>query len=120
MIKIKTFKGLGRGLVTTKPIKKGSVILTVETIELNRKDSKIITQTLLDCYNYATSHGKSCIALGLGSLFNHSENENVDFSIIKRRGRIMIQYTALRHIKAGQQLFINYGYDPTKSTKKEK
>lgn len=112
MITVKVFKIMGRGLVSTKPIKKGQVYMQVEILEFNRKDSNMLDKTLLGSYVYDLGAGRSCIALGHGCLFNHSDQENTDFNFVKKQGRLMIQYKALRNIKAGEQLFINYGYNP--------
>ena len=54
------------------------------------------------------------LALGLGSLFNHSETPNVDF---RRDGpNATIRYYAARDIEQGEELFIFYGselwFDP--------
>lgn len=112
MIKVKLFKGMGRGLVTTKSITKGQVLFEVETIPLNRRDTALADKTFLGSYIYCLGRGKSCVALGLGSLFNHAENENVAFKVVFKSGRYFIKYTAVSNIKAGEQLFLNYGYQP--------
>jgi SET domain-containing protein len=112
MIKVKNYKKMGRGLYSTKSIKKGTTFMTCETILLNKQDSKLVDKTLLASYVYDAGSGQSCLALGLGSLYNHSSSENVEFNIVKFSGRVMIKYKALRDIKAGTQLFLNYGYEP--------
>lgn len=112
MLQVKEFKSMGRGLISMKRITRGNVFLIVETIVLNRKDSKLVEKTLLGSYIYDVGHGKSCLALGHGSLFNHSDNENVDFTVYKKQDRYFIKYTALRDIEPNEQLFINYGYNP--------
>lgn len=112
MLKVKLFKGMGRGLVSCKPIKKGQVIHIAEIIHLNPKDAKTVSRTLLDSYVYAIKGQSVGIALGLGSLFNHAEDNNTNFEVILRQNRYMIKYTAKRDIKKGEQLFLNYGYTP--------
>ena len=48
------------------------------------------------------------LALGLGSMFNHStRDQNVGW--IRNTETDVIVYTALRHIKAGEELCISYG-----------
>lgn len=95
-----------------RPFKAGRTILRCEVIVLNQKDTKIVDQTILGSYIYDLGRGKSAIALGFGSLFNHNVNANVDYEIEIRNNRIMIKYTANRSILPGEQLFINYGYNP--------
>ena len=53
----------------------------------------------------------SAIALGAGSIFNHSFNPNVDW--VQDYESNTIVYRSLVAINPGQQLFISYGY-PTK------
>jgi uncharacterized protein len=47
------------------------------------------------------------LALGLGSLFNHSRHQNVGFQRDVQRQCII--YTTLREIAAGEELCISYG-----------
>ncbi len=112
MLSIKVFKGLGRGLVATKNIKKGTIVHVAEVIHLNRKDSKIVARTFLDSYVYCLGNGTVGLALGLGSLFNHNEQNNVEFTVKTKAGRKVISYKAISNIPAGSQVFLNYGYDP--------
>lgn len=53
--------------------------------------------------------GTLALALGCGSLYNHSSNPNAEFDPRLARGEIT--FRALRHIKAGEQILINYGWD---------
>lgn len=115
--KIIEYPGMGRGLVATQDIRQNTVIHIADLLELNKKDSKLVQKTKLTNYVYDLGYGKSAIALGFGSLFNHSENENVDFKLVKIKSknsptRTVIVYTTNRLIQEGDQLFINYGYDP--------
>jgi uncharacterized protein len=112
MLKIKLFKGMGRGLVSVKPVKRGQVVHIAEVIHLSRKDAKTVSKTLLDSYVYDLGSGTVGIALGLGSLFNHKQDNNIDFKIKSKAGRKLIYYVANCNIPAGQQLFLNYGYEP--------
>lgn len=112
MIKVKTFKGMGRGLISNKTIKKGQTVHVAELIVFPRHDNFRIEKTLLDSYVYDIGYGKLGLALGYGSLFNHSNNPNIDYTFIKRNNRTLIKYIALRNIKPNKQLFIDYGYNP--------
>lgn len=49
------------------------------------------------------------IALGYGSLFNHSRNPNVMWALDKREG--VIRYTTKRAVSQDEQLTIWYGDD---------
>lgn len=112
MLKVKCFPKMGRGLIATQTIRKGQIVHTAELIQLSRKDAKTVSRTLLDSYVYCLGSGTVGLALGLGSLFNHRLEPNTEYSIITKAGRKCIQYKATMNIKAGEQLFIDYGYDP--------
>lgn len=113
MIKIKEYKKMGRGVMTTQGIKKHQVVMKVDTIVIPKHQAKHVHNTILDNYVYDSGDGLSLVALGLGSLFNHSSSPSIGY-VVKRlnNGRYIIIYKALRNIKANEQLFIDYGYNP--------
>lgn len=109
-IEIKTTKKYGRGLYATKNIKEGQVVEVSPVIVVDHDDREVITTTQLNIYVFSWTYKKSALALGNGSLFNHSRNSNVTYkNSVKAK---QIEFTALRNIKKGEQLFINYGYEP--------
>ena len=66
---------------------------------------------MFDHYVYEFGKGREAMALGVGSLFNHSKDQNLN---LRRRLRQQeIVYVARRDIKRGEELTINYGYDPS-------
>lgn len=108
MLTIKNSKKYGRGVYATRTIKTGELIECSPVILLDDWEADRITPTVLNCYVF--EYGvKTAIALGFGSLFNHSESENVTYRANFRNKTI--EYAALCEIKKGQQLFVNYGYD---------
>lgn len=111
-LEVKEFTTMGRGVITTKLIKKSCLFYIADLIELSRKDSETVDKTMLKNYVYDLGKGQSGLALGFGSLFNHSNNPNVNYFIVKENKRRVIVYQAIRNIKAGEQLFIDYGYQP--------
>lgn len=52
--------------------------------------------------------GYTILVFGYGSMYNHSLNNNVDYSTFKKHGRF-IKYYANRFIPENEELFINYG-----------
>lgn len=107
----------GRGVYATRPYKKGALIELCQLIILNETDRKKIDQTSL--YNYYFSWGENdkqaAIALGYGSLYNHSYSPNAvyekDLAINK------IRFTAIREILSGDEITINYNGDPNSMKK---
>ncbi|HRH24824.1 MAG TPA: SET domain-containing protein [Candidatus Paceibacterota bacterium] len=114
-IKVAKSKIHGRGVFTTKTILPGENIETCEIIIFDKKDIKMIDKTIF--YNYYFSWGKTsgAIALGNGSLYNHSYNPNAKY--VKNIGKKNISFLSLKKIKKGEEVTVNYN---GKATSKEK
>lgn len=95
----------GRGLYAAKEIKTGEVIEICELILLNPGEVK----ETLEAYVYQYSKEKVAIALGNGSLLNHSDQSNSEFTFNYRKRLLRIK--AKKRIRPGQEITINYGYD---------
>jgi uncharacterized protein len=110
MLKVKKTKKMGRGVFAKAKIKKNTVVIEDFLLPFSLKDSDLIDNTDLVRYVYQYDKNTSCVALGLGSLLNHSENPNCFFKIDKERDILTVKTSKV--IKAGEQLFIDYGYNP--------
>ncbi|KAG0345622.1 hypothetical protein BG004_003466 [Podila humilis] len=97
----------GRGVVTAVPIPART---TIDLSPILLFPSEEYTQhgkfTQLDHYTYRWLGGMA-LALGLGSMFNHSKYPNVGFQ--RDFENRMIRYTTLRDVAAGEELCISYG-----------
>lgn len=80
-------------------------ILTGETIE---ECHFIISETSTDFENYLykTASGEG-LALGLGSIYNHSDTPNAVFQFDRQRN--LMVFSALEFIKKGDEIFTCYG-----------
>ena len=97
----------GRGVFTAQKIPAGSHIETCPVLILSKKDTAKIHKTKLHDYYFLWGNkGKSAIALGFGSIYNHATKSNADYSMDKKNKSIDI--FALKDIKAGQEITINY------------
>ncbi len=95
----------GKGVFAKENIKKGEVIevapaIILEHVEL--LDTK--WNTLFDYYFWLEEF--VVLALGFGSLYNHSDKPNAKYSIDKKKKEI--KFTALKDIKKGKEIFFNY------------
>lgn len=96
----------GRGVFTSAPILSGDLVERCEALVLKhpRRGST------LD--HYVFRHGAvSLLALGNGSLYNHSARPNCVFTTFSGNGRAFVLFHAVRDIAAGEELTINYGPD---------
>lgn len=80
------------------------------------EDLSAITTTRINHYTYrwpwrdAHTGGETttqALALGIGSIFNHSRNQNVGFCLNVEQETIT--YTTIRDIEAGEELCLSYG-----------
>ena len=63
--------------------------------------------TVLEHYLFKGRAGNMLLALGVGSLFNHSQKPNLDYRI--DHDQLMIRYFAAREIMPEEELTIFYG-----------
>lgn len=99
----------GRGVFALENLVKGDVIEVCEVLFLNKRDIKIIDETTL--YNYYFSwKGGGAIALGDGSLYNHSYDANAQYIPDFSRNKLM--FTAVENISKGEEITVNYNSGP--------
>ena len=114
---ISTSPKRGRGVFTTKNIKKGTVIETSPVIVLTATERKTLEKTLLFHYVFEWGDDKKRAALALGyiSLYNHSYNSNCEYEM--EFGKKLMTIRTVKNIKKGEELFINYNATPDDKTK---
>jgi uncharacterized protein len=98
----------GRGIFTSEAIPENATIEIAPVIVLEKKDRASLDQTLLHDYifEWNTSKGQSCVALGYVSIYNHSYQANCEYEMDMEDETITIK--SVRPINAGDELSINY------------
>jgi SET domain-containing protein len=112
MIIYKQTPHAGLGVFATRKIASGEMIEQVPVIVVPAAEQPLIAQTILDSYDFKWGEdGKStAIALGMGSLYNHSHNPNALYR--KRFADRLIEFIAIREIDEGDEIRINYNGRP--------
>ena len=102
---------MGRGVFTSSDIEAGTVVEISPVIVMNDEDRKLLDKTLLHDYifEWGNSIKQCCMALGYVALYNHSYQSNCEYEMDFENELISIK--AVRDIKAGEELFINYNGD---------
>jgi SET domain-containing protein len=117
----------GRGVYAKVDIKKNEVIERAPIIEIPEHDAANLNKSILVTYFFYFGKNKQrqAIALGFGSLYNHSHKPNAIYKIKQTENRI--DFIALKDIKKDDEILINYSYGNQKDksplwfeTKREK
>ena len=96
----------GRGVYALAYLKRGTTIEVCPVIFLGVTDTENLSQTILNDYVYEADDGRTALALGYGSLYNHSDTPNAHFDL-NPSGILVI--TAIRDIESKQEICIDYG-----------
>lgn len=100
----------GRGVFTTTAIPAGAHVETCPVLVVPAAQVPAIDATVLYDHYYAWADGAAAIALGHGSLYNHSDDPNCEY--VKRFAEAVVLIRARRAIPAGAELTIDYTSDP--------
>ena len=111
----KKIPGKGRGVFASKRISKGTIIERVPVVILPVQEiyTDKISTTLAD-YVFNWGDGEVVIALGYGSLYNHSYDPNAAYAAKGRQSQV---YSALRDIEADEEITVNYNGSPKDQAK---
>ena len=99
----------GRGVFTTKGIKKDTIVETAPVIVMSHEHRLLLDQTLLHDYIFEWQPGGAnmcCMALGWIPMYNHSYRSNCEYAMDYDDNTMHIQ--TMRDIKPGEELTINY------------
>ena len=109
-IGIKRIKGKGRGVFARRLIKKGELIEKVPMLVLSVEEYHDgIGKTSLANYCFAWGQDTVALALGYGSLYNHSYKPNARYDDVAPQTK---EFTALRDIQSGEEITVNYNAEP--------
>jgi SET domain-containing protein len=106
----------GRGIFATREIQKGELIHESPVIITLKDEYKYLKKTVLLEYVFwwREDYKECALALGYGSLFNHSYTPNALYKRKLTKGTI--DFFAHTVIFAGEEILINYNGDPDDDT----
>lgn len=108
-IMMKHTEKYGRGIFAIRDIKKGEFIEEAPVIVVPATDWKLMRESIL--LNYVFQWGKDkALALGYGSLYNHSYTPNARY--ITNMQNNSIDFYAREDIPRGEEITVNYNGDP--------
>lgn len=103
-LKVKKDPVKGRGIFAQTPIKANVILEKCHLLILHESE----VHDLLDRYVFGYSKHHVALALGNGSLYNHSASPNAYCYFSDDREQLIFE--TLRPIKKGEEICINYGY----------
>lgn len=106
----------GRGVFAATDIKKNEIIEYCPLFILPREDYPVVKKTALRNYYFMWGKITAAICFGYGSFYNHSYKANATYKKLTKKQAI--EFIALRDIKKGEELLVNYNYGNPNSKKK--
>ncbi len=112
---VKRVSGKGLALFAIRTIAKGEIIEECPILPLTPTERKHSEKTILNHYIYPWRSTRSAaVVFGYGSIYNHSFTPNADWKQNFKTSRMV--YRALRDIKSGEELTVNYNGEPDDNT----
>lgn len=110
LIEVRRSPGRGRGVFARKSIPHGTVIERVPVIVFPETDLEV-DEGVSAMYHYAFEWGRGTVALalGYGSMYNHSYSPNARYDDLPQRTKV---FTAIKDIAAGEEITVNYNGEP--------
>jgi hypothetical protein len=109
-IAVKRIKGKGRGVFARRLITKGEVIEKVPMIVMSAKEyEEELSGSRLSNYCFAWGRNQVALALGYGSIYNHSYKPNARYEDVGPQTKVFL---ALRVIESGEEITVNYNGKP--------
>lgn len=110
LIEVRQVRKKGRGVFARTRIPKGTVIERVPVIVVPVQEIfSQAPQSKLADYVFRWGRDMVAVALGYGSLYNHSYQPNARFY---NSGRLTKVFTAIRDIQSGEEITVNYNGPP--------
>lgn len=110
LIEVKTIARKGRGVFAKRAIAKNTEIERVPVIVIPVEELTGARGASVLCdFVFTWGRGKVGLALGYGSLYNHSFEPNARYD---DTGRLTKIFTAIRDIDVGEEITVNYNGEP--------
>jgi SET domain-containing protein len=113
LLQVRESPGVGRGargVFAAADIAAGQTLEVAPVIVIPRQESQLLSTTRLEDYVFKWGGGCYALALGYGSLYNHSYTPNARY--VQDTAARAMRFLALRAILRGEEITINYNGRP--------
>ncbi|HSH61603.1 MAG TPA: SET domain-containing protein [Acidimicrobiales bacterium] len=97
----------GRGVFARSRIGNGETVEECPLILFPAVDRQFLDKTVLYNYYFEWQDGDGALALGFGSLYNHSDTPNAEYKL--DHSRAIVTFRALKPIEPGTEITVSYG-----------
>lgn len=112
---VKKIAGKGLGIFACRDIRTNEMIESCPVLPLTPTERKECEKTILNHYIYPWRSTRSAsVVFGYGSIINHSFTPNADW--YQNFDTQRMEYRALRPIKTGEEITVNYNGEPDDMT----
>ena len=107
----------GRGVFAVRDLEAGDVLEDCPVLEIPRTEEEWVTKSFLSDYvfEWGPEFDRMAFVLGLGMMYNHSYEPNARYVHVQEMG--LIRFVAIQRIKTGDEITINYNFDPASKEK---
>ena len=117
-IEVRPSETHGLGVFATKDIKSHACLEIAPVILFEKTLLEDYIETWeshhqLQAYVFKAYDGRHAVALGNGSIYNHSSSPNVTWKWRECRKYPALEFWSTREISAGEELFVKYRWDST-------
>lgn len=112
MLYISHLTGKGRGILTSKKIYRGDVVERCPVITIPASDVAYLKKTTLHNYYFQWGNDlqQGAIALGFGSIYNHSYTPNALYRLDLEEE--IMEIVAIKNILPNEEITFNYNGSP--------
>lgn len=107
-LEVRSTDARGRGVFALVALDEGEVIESCPVIPIPEPEVDAVGRTVLGSYffKWGGTHDDAAIALGFGSLYNHSNEPNAMY--VRKLSLNVIDFVALRAIAPGEEITVSY------------
>ena len=103
---------LGRGVFADRAFKRADIVEACPVIPISEEDFAKLKDTALENYPFSWKGTGTCMVLGYGSLYNHSDTPNIAWVDVEMLN--LKTFFALRDIEEGEELLFDYNNEEYK------